>query len=69
MSEVYVDENGWAYDDEGNKYFVGKGYGGETYSRGNAPWYNRRRTRGQKYSGHVTKKDGTESQSTPTEKK
>lgn len=25
-SEVYVDENGYAHDDEGNRWFVGKGF-------------------------------------------
>lgn len=33
-SEIYVDENGWAHDDEGNRWFVGKGRPGTgaTYS-------------------------------------
>lgn len=29
--EQYVDDEGYAYDDEGNVSFVGKKYGGETY--------------------------------------
>jgi hypothetical protein len=28
--EVYVDHQGWAHDDEGNRWFVGTGYVGQT---------------------------------------
>ena len=40
-SEVYVDEKGMAHDDEGNTYYVGKQYGGETYGGTRTPWGNR----------------------------
>jgi hypothetical protein len=37
-SEVYVDDKGMAHDDEGNSYYVGKQYGGETYGGTRTPW-------------------------------
>ena len=40
--EVYVDEKGYAHDDEGNSWYVGKGYGGGTYAGTRAPWSGRR---------------------------
>ena len=40
--EVYVDEKGYAHDDEGNSWYVGKGYGGGTYAGTRAPFSGRR---------------------------
>ena len=38
-SEIYVDERGYAHDDEGNTWFVGRGESGGLYK---ASQYNRR---------------------------
>jgi hypothetical protein len=35
--EVYVDEEGWAHDDEGNVWYVGYQHGGNTYGLRNQP--------------------------------
>lgn len=35
--EYFVDDNGWAHDDEGNKWFVGKGTGQGTFGLRNMP--------------------------------
>lgn len=40
--EVYVDEKGYAHNDEGDSWYVGKRYGGETYAGTRAPWSSRR---------------------------
>lgn len=36
-SEAYVDDEGYAHDDEGNKWFVGKRYAGGTYKPSQLP--------------------------------
>lgn len=35
--EVYVDDKGYAHDDEGNKWFVGEDYAGGTYGLHDLP--------------------------------
>lgn len=47
-SEVYVDENGYAHDDEGNSWYVGKGGAGGVYK---ASTFGRSRYGGGRSSG------------------
>ena len=48
--EQYVDEDGYLYDDEGNKEYVGKGVAPGTYGLHNSPLRGRGASQGGRYS-------------------
>ena len=40
--EEYIDDNGYGVDDQGNRYYAGKSYGGKTYGlHGRKPYFKK----------------------------